>query len=101
MHFEQLWEQAENTFQLDNKSTEEILNNLQLKIDLYRSVFSKINSAPKEEAEKMKAHLMGEIILTLTNLSYKENINVFHALKVSLEFAKIDNLQQIYQSSPP
>lgn len=94
MHFENLWEQAENNFVNNNSSVEEVLNNIILRVNLYQSFFQKIKDAPTEEASKIKSHLMGEILITLTHLSYKENIDVFQALKMSLDFANIDLLQK-------
>ncbi len=90
MHFEQLWEQAENKFKNDQSSVEEVLNNLILKINLYQSFYNKIKAAPAQEAAKMKSHLMGEILLALTQLSYRENINVYQALHFGLQFAELD-----------
>lgn len=93
MHFEHLWEQAENTFQMKTFSLEEVINNLLLKINLYHSFVEKMNNdVSDEEVSKIKTHLMGEILLTLTQLSYKENINVFQALKMSLDFNNVNLL---------
>jgi hypothetical protein len=97
-HFEDLWELAEKSF--TNKQDEDIeliTNQLMLKASLYKKMCSQPNT-PKEELEKIKSHLMGEILLTLTQLSFKENIDVFAALKTALYFSTIEKYQS--SSSP-
>jgi len=98
MHFEQLWEQSENNFKNNTSSAEEVLNSLLLKVNLYQTLSEKIKAASPEEAAKIKSHLMGEILITLTHLSYRENINVFHSLKTSLDFFDIESFKEKWDS---
>ena len=44
------------------------------------------NGAAQSEMEKIKSHLFGEILFSLTGLSLSEDIDAFNALKVALEF---------------
>lgn len=82
-HFEELWEKCERYHELNpNDTTESIIKELQMKIDLYQVIDTKEIS--KEDMEKIKSRTLGEILFTITNLSLKDNINVFEALYLSL-----------------
>lgn len=93
MHFEELWEKCEKTHQEDNPVSS-ILDELAMKINLYRAISEKTD-APKEELEKVKSRTMGEILLTLTNLSLVENINVFDALNTAQKYRAEENVGKI------
>lgn len=93
-HFEQLWEDGENLHTNDDSSTSTILDELSMKINLYKIIDSKIE-IPEEERQKIKSRTMGEILLTLTNLSLKDNINVFEALKTANQFRSAENYAKI------
>ena len=97
-HFEELWELAEKSFaDKKDEDIDLITNQLMLKVSLYKKMSAQPNSS-KEELGKIKSHLMGEILLTLTQLSFKENIDVFAALKTALYFSTIEKYQS--SSSP-
>ena len=83
IHFEELWEKSEQYHKHNSSedSTEDILDEIMLKINLLRAIEQK-TELPKEEAEQAKSRLLGEILFSLTNLSLKDNINVFEALKL-------------------
>jgi hypothetical protein len=85
MHFEELWEKSEQYHNQNSSedSPEEILNEVVLKINLLKAIEVKTD-LPKEETEQAKSRLLGEILFSLTNLSLKDNINVFEALKTAL-----------------
>lgn len=83
MHFEELWEKSEKFYKSNDDTIDNILNELILKIDLLKVIESK-SELLKEEKEKAVSRLFGEILLSLTNLSLKENVDVFEALKSAL-----------------
>lgn len=83
MHFEELWEKSEKFYKSNDDTIDNILNELILKIDLLKVIESK-GELLKEEKEKAVSRLFGEILLSLTNLSLKENVDVFEALRNSL-----------------
>lgn len=90
MHFEELWEKCEqhfNELQKDD-SIEIILEELLMKVNLYKKIALKADIS-EEEMQKVKSRTMGEILLSLTNLSLKDNLNVFEALSVALQYRKI------------
>lgn len=97
-HFEDLWDQCEK-FHKENSaeddSAEEILNQLILKLTLLKTVESNSNLL-KQEQEMAKSRLIGEILLSITNLSYKYNVNVFTALKTALTQNNIDYYDSKY-----
>jgi hypothetical protein len=99
VHFEELWEKCENFHQEENKNEidcQSILDALAMKVNLYRMVDQSVD-AKDEEQQKAKSRLIGEILLTLTNLSLKDNINVFDALAVAYRHHTIDLYSQKYK----
>jgi hypothetical protein len=95
IHFEQLWEQCEKLHQesLIKNSVPEILAELSLKINLYKIMDSKSEISP-EECQKIKIRTMGEILLSLTDLSLKDNIDVFQALSEAMQYRSIEHYSQ-------
>jgi hypothetical protein len=91
MHFEELWEKCENFYQETKLITDSktLLEELDLKMNLYRAIDSK-EEIPAEEKQKAKSRLLGEILLTLTGLSLKDNVNVFEALSIALQYRSSD-----------
>ena len=90
-HFEELWNDCENFFTqssgldipLDNLSEE-----LSMKFRLYQTIDAK-NELSQEERQQAKSRVLGEVILTLTLLSAKDNINVYEALATALQFRQM------------
>ncbi len=80
LHFEELWELSEknNENLAKSSSSESIFQELFVKIDFYRKVNDKEISL--EEKYQMKNRLFGEILVSLTKLSVKDNINTYAAL---------------------
>lgn len=96
VHFEKLWEQAES-FQKDgsaNISIQQIIEELIMKISLYKAIDLK-TEIPEEDRQKVKSRTLGEILLTLTALSLKDNINVYEALNISLQYRSLDHYTKI------
>ena len=93
MHFEELWEKCEKTHE-DETTIEAILDELAMKINLYR-ILSEKKEVPDVEIQKIKSRTIGEILFTITNLSLKENINVFEALAKAQQFHAEKNYQKI------
>jgi predicted ABC-type exoprotein transport system permease subunit len=98
IHFEELWEKCEKLHKQTNGTTsvsvQSIMDELAMKINLYKVVDSK-TEVPKEEQEKAKSRLLGEILLTLTHLSLREDVNVFEALSVAYQYRNQDYLDSI------
>ena len=83
--FEELWidcEQHQQTAQ-QNNSIQNIIDELVLKIQLYKSIDIKIE-IPQEDRKIIKMRTMGEILLTIKSLSSKDDINVYEALSIAL-----------------
>ncbi len=91
MHFEELWTQCETFHQEASKSVETpaLVDGLMLKVNLYKALASQ-DDMPNEEMQKVKTRTLGEIVLTLTALSLKDNINVFEALNTALQMRSVD-----------
>lgn len=91
MHFEELWEKCENWHKEANlgASSQSIIDELIMKINLYKVLADKKEIADNEY-RTIKSRTLGEILLTLTNLSLKEDVNVFEALGVALQYRGVD-----------
>jgi hypothetical protein len=97
IHFEQLWEQCEQ-LHAENSSNDviaTILDELSLKINLYKMIQD--TGLSDDEHKKAKSRTLGEILLTLTHLSLKEDINVFEALAIAKQQRRAENYQKIPQ----
>lgn len=96
MHFENLWEKCENLHkETGNNSVDSSIQELSLKIELYKTLNNK-KDLPVSDKEKIKSRLMGEILLTITNISLVDNINVYQALDEALKFRTIEHLSSKY-----
>ena len=96
IHFEELWTKCEefHTNIINDEQTSKILDELILKINLYKALNQK--EILDQERETIKSRTMGEILLTLTKLSLKDNINVYEALSIALQYRSIDFYSQKY-----
>jgi len=91
-HFETLWEQCEK-FQKDaaaNANIQQLVEELMMKISLYKAIDAK-TEIPEEDRQKVKSRTLGEILLTLTALSLKDNINVYDSLNIALQYRSVDH----------
>ena len=99
IHFEELWTKCEELQQeiSINESVAAILDELAIKINLYKALSQK--EIPEQERETIKSRTMGEILLTLTKLSMKDNINVYEALSIAMQYRSIGHYSQKYSST--
>lgn len=96
IHFEELWTKCEELYQetASQESSNSIMDELALKINLYKALDHK--EIPEKEREIIKSRTMGEILLTLTKLSMKDNINVYEALSIAMQYRSIDIYSKKY-----
>jgi hypothetical protein len=99
LHFEALWEKAEQLHQssINGETDASIAEELTFKIDLYRDIAKK-EGIPEEEMHALQSRLMGEILLTLTKLSLKDNVDVYQALSVAMQYRSIDHYATKYST---
>lgn len=86
-HFEGLWEACEKHHQ-ENKGDTSVLmliTELVMKLNLYNALEQR-SELTNDERHASKARIMGEILLALTHLSLKDNINVFDTLNTALQY---------------
>ena len=83
-HFEELWEACENIFSQESATSSQIIEELTLKIGLYKAFLAN-QASIKNESANIKSRLFGEMLLTLSQLSLQENVNVFEALQIALK----------------
>lgn len=97
IHFEELWEKCEKLHEeAESDSTQSILDELMMKINLYRVVDSQ-TELDQDERKKIKSRLCGEILLTITNLSLTDNINVFDALITAYQYRSVNIYSEKYK----
>jgi hypothetical protein len=97
MHFENVWEECEKSHGELTEDVSSIINELILKINFYKAFDFKTESL-NEEQQKIKAHAFGELLFSLTKLSYKENVNVYEALSYVLHHRSIEHYSALYSS---
>lgn len=91
VHFEELWEQCEQFHQKSsdgNIPVEVLMDELLMKINIYKALDQR-HELPEEARQKAKSRTLGEILLTLTHLSLKDNINVFEALGIAVQYRAV------------
>jgi|SRR5271166_4066630 len=95
-HFEELWVKCEE-FQREatnNVAVATIMEELMMKISLYRVIDAK-TEIPAAERQKIKSRALGEILLTLTCLSVKDDINVYDSLNLALMYRSLEHYNLI------
>jgi len=97
MHFEELWDKCEAFHQENSKdeSSVDVVHELTMKLGLYSAIAQK-SEISSEDMEKAKSRLIGEILLSLTAISLKDNINVFDALNTALTQHSISHYSNKY-----
>jgi hypothetical protein len=95
--FEDLWNKCENLHEgtVQGETSAQILDELILKVNLYR-VLDQKTEIPEEDRQNIKTRTMGEILLTLTKLSLKDNLNVYEALNIAMQYRSIEYFNQKY-----
>lgn len=84
VHFEELWEQAENLNTKEDTQVSQVIEEVLLKANLYKVIDLQVNFSEADKAA-MKLQTMGEILLSLAAISLKDNINTFEALGLALK----------------
>lgn len=97
MHFEELWERCEK-FHQEASNDSSLMDELMMKVNLYKVIDQK-TEVPEEERQKLKSRAMGEILLTLTGMSLKDNVNVFEALSIALQYRSVEHYSQKYPTT--
>jgi hypothetical protein len=97
MHFEDLWEKCENYHSENSteESSSEVIHELMMKLKLYSTIIDK-SETQLEDIKRAKSRLMGEILLSLSALSLKDNINVFNAMNTALIHHNIEDYSDKY-----
>jgi hypothetical protein len=96
MHFEELWTKCEELHPED-EAVASILDELAMKVNLYKALDAK-KEIGEQERETIKSRTMGEILLTLTKLSKKDNINVYEALSIAMQYRSIESYSKKYET---
>jgi hypothetical protein len=85
LHFEDLWSNAESyhTDTINVDSVQLIIDEIMMKLNIYKAIDSRLEIS-QQEKNNIKSKTIGEILFSLTNLSLKDNINVFESLLDSI-----------------
>lgn len=87
--FEELWTKCED-FNKNTSNTNDSINEILMKFNLYLSIDKKEMS--NDEKNKLKNRVMGEILLSLSNISLLDNINIFAALHEAYQYRSLEKL---------
>jgi hypothetical protein len=87
--FEELWTKCED-FNKNTSNTNDSINEILMKFNLYLSIDKKEIS--NDEKNKLKNRVMGEILLSLSNISLLDNINIFAALHEAYQYRSLEKL---------
>lgn len=87
--FEELWAKCED-FNKNTSNTNDSINEILMKFNLYLSIDKKEMSS--DEKNKLKNRVMGEILLSLSNISLLDNINIFAALHEAYQYRSLKKL---------
>jgi|SRR5579885_1959269 len=98
VHFEELWEKSEQLHQdsVDKDQVSVVVDEIMMKLNLYKVIDEK-REISEEEMKKVKSRTFGEILLTLTNLSLKDGINVFDALATAYKYRAIKHYSEKHE----
>lgn len=90
--YEMLWEASEHLFKDDKSDTSSIVNELIAKFSFYKTIDT--SELAQEEKNKAKQFIMGNILVTLSHLTYKENINIYPIHKEAIATHKINKMEK-------
>lgn len=101
-HFEHLWEDAEKTLDEETKTSSfRELTSFAMGI---LGTLEAIDGASQREGEisqetiqGLKTNAMGKLLLVLTQISSKDSINVYAALKAALDNKRISIFEERYK----
>ena len=100
-HFEDLWNEAEQLLAENTKVSrlEELGREGEVKMRLLGCVrqLQYEDHRSDEEVKSLMTRTMGKLLLTLTQISMKENIDVFAALKDAVEAEKVYIFEKRYK----
>jgi hypothetical protein len=99
-HFEDVWVQSEQLFSdtIGNVKVGQIIMEMQAKLSVYKTISEQDKLDPADLA-KAKERLLGNIIMSLTKLSLKDNIDVFPALKGAIAEKKMTQIESSFHSA--
>ena len=93
-HFETIWNKSEELIasEVSKQPTAPIIEELIAKLALYKALDLN-DKIPEEEKQKLKTHLFGKLLIALSKLSFKENVNVYTAMKQAMEELRLSQLE--------
>lgn len=96
--FDQLWEACEllHKDMIAQDTASALVDELVMKLGIYKAICDK-PEIPPENAKEIKLRTIGEVLLTLTNLSLKDNINVFAALDTARQYRSVEHFSKKYK----
>lgn len=90
VHFENLWEKAEQAMAISSDSDMEILGKISSVVDEIRDIYkASANSKDKNLVQGMKSKAVGRLLFNITALSGKEKIDVYASLKDQLDISSL------------
>lgn len=97
-HFENLWEEAENVLKEDSNSSshQQLIKEAMGKLSALEAL-TNLKEMPQNDLNRLKANAMGKLLLIITQISCKDSINVYAALRAAIDDKKIDLFEIKYK----
>ena len=86
--YDMIWETSEQLFKDDKSDTGSIINELIAKLSFYQTLDT--SELAQEEKNKAKQFVMGNILMTLSHLTLKDNLNIYTIHKEAISTQQIN-----------
>lgn len=100
-HFEDLWTQAELLLADDTKIShwEDLVKSTSMKLTLLEHIKSlqQQDNLSEDDVNKLVSNTMGELLLTITQLSWAANVDVYAALQAAVDREKVYIFEKRYK----
>ncbi len=91
--YDLLWETSEQLFKDDQSDAGSIINELIAKLSFYKTLDT--SELAQEEKNKAKQFVMGNILMTLSHLTLKDNLNIYPIHKEAIAAQKINKMEKL------
>ena len=91
--FEMIWEAAEDLYKTDASNVQVITTEIMAKLMVYKSIDG---NKELDGADKVKAkqYIMGKILLVLSQLTAKDNLNIYPILKDAIATYRTEKIEK-------
>jgi hypothetical protein len=100
-HFEDLWIEAESLLSNETSisSLQEIVKELIAKAEVFSRLEEVLSSSPVEGAKLLEGNAFGKLLLVVAQITAKQNINAYAALRMAIDDRKVEQLMLKYNTT--